>query len=76
MPERMLLGSGLRLLALVASPYQLPLIVLIVGGLQTGSVLARSYLLRVFALFCLPLLVLLAERPPYFPSGPLASVLS
>ncbi|MEO1574973.1 MAG: diguanylate cyclase [Pseudomonadota bacterium] len=51
-------GTGCAALALVATPYQLPPIVLIVGGLQTGSVLASSYLLRAFALFSLPLQLL------------------
>lgn len=50
-------GVACASLTLIATPYQLPLIVLIVGGLQTGSVLATSYMLRVFALFSLPLFV-------------------
>ncbi|MEM9056119.1 MAG: GGDEF domain-containing protein [Pseudomonadota bacterium] len=51
-------GVGCAWFTLIASPYQLPVIVLIVGGLQTGSVLTTSYLLRVFALFSLPLMLL------------------
>ncbi|MEO0973411.1 MAG: diguanylate cyclase [Pseudomonadota bacterium] len=51
-------GVGCSALALLATPYQLPLIVLIVGGLQTGSILSSSYRLRAFALFSLPLLSL------------------
>ncbi|MEM1261278.1 MAG: GGDEF domain-containing protein [Pseudomonadota bacterium] len=45
-------------LALIATPYQLPVILVIAGGLQTGSVLSSSYLLRAFALFSLPLFLL------------------
>ena len=48
-------GIGCAALILIATPYQLPLLVLIVGGLQTGSVLSSSYILRIFALFSLPL---------------------
>lgn len=48
-------GIGCATLTLVATPYQLPVIVLIAGGLQTGSVLSSSYRLTAFALFSVPL---------------------
>ncbi|MEM1436921.1 MAG: ATP-binding protein [Pseudomonadota bacterium] len=50
-------GIGCAAFALVATPQQLPVIVLIAGGLQTGSVLSSSYLMRAFALFSVPLLL-------------------
>ena len=51
-------GLACGALALVATPYQLPILLLIVGGLQTGSVLSSSYLLRAFACFSVPLLLM------------------
>ncbi|MEO0575965.1 MAG: diguanylate cyclase [Pseudomonadota bacterium] len=48
-------GIGCAALTLVATPYQWPVIILIAGGLQTGSVLASSYLMRAFTCFSLPL---------------------
>jgi len=51
----LLWGIGCGALALIATPYQLPVILLIAGGLQTGSVLSSSYLLSAFALFSIPL---------------------
>ncbi|MEN7342594.1 MAG: GGDEF domain-containing protein [Pseudomonadota bacterium] len=51
----MLWGVACAALTLIATPYQWPVIVLIAGGLQTGSVLASSYLMRTFFLFSVPL---------------------
>ncbi|MEM7765424.1 MAG: diguanylate cyclase [Pseudomonadota bacterium] len=48
-------GVGCGALTLVATPYQWPIIILIAAGLQTGSVLTSSYLMRAFTLFSLPL---------------------
>ena len=48
-------GGLCSYLAVVATPYQLPLIIIIIGGLQTGSVVAHSYIIRAYALFTLPL---------------------
>lgn len=48
-------GISCAAFLLIATPYQLPIVLLIVGGLQTGSVLTSSYLLRAFALFSVPL---------------------
>ena len=48
-------GLGCAALTLVATPEQWTVILLIAGGLQTGSVLASSYLMRAFTFFSLPL---------------------
>ncbi|MFK7976699.1 MAG: response regulator [Halioglobus sp.] len=48
-------GAACAALTLIANPYQWPVILLIAGGLQTGSVLASSYLMRAFTFFSLPL---------------------
>ncbi|MEM8981466.1 MAG: GGDEF domain-containing protein [Pseudomonadota bacterium] len=51
-------GVGCAALALIATPHQLTVVLIIAGGLQTGSVLSSSYLLRAFAFFSLPLFLL------------------
>ncbi|MFK8052003.1 MAG: ATP-binding protein [Woeseiaceae bacterium] len=48
-------GVGCAALALISTPYQLTVVLMITGGLQTGSVVVTSYLLSVYMLFSLPL---------------------
>lgn len=48
-------GIGCAALTLISTPYQLTVILMIAGGLQTGSIVVTSYLFSVYLLFSLPL---------------------